>query len=94
MRKLPAALVALATAVNLVVLAVPASAAARRSFNADPKTVRAGQQVKVFGQGCRSRAFVHIFLTASRSTTTVPIARAGSSTTWRSPARSTRASTG
>lgn len=62
MRKLPAALVALATAVNLVVLAVPASAAGRRSFNADPKTVRAGQQTKVFGQGCHSRAFVHIYL--------------------------------
>jgi hypothetical protein len=62
MRKLPAALVALAAAVNLVVLAVPASAAARRSINADPKTVRAGQQLKVFGQGCRSRAFVRIYL--------------------------------
>jgi hypothetical protein len=62
MRRLPAALVALATAVNLVVLAVPASATGRRSFNADPKTVRAGQQLKVFGEGCRSRAFVHIYL--------------------------------
>jgi hypothetical protein len=62
MRRLPAALVALAAAVNLVVLAVPASAAGRRSFSADPKTVRAGQQLKVFGQGCRARAFVHIYL--------------------------------
>lgn len=62
MRRLPAALVALAAAVNLVVLAVPASAAGRRSLHADPKTVRAGQQLKVFGEGCRSRAFVHIYL--------------------------------
>jgi hypothetical protein len=62
MRRLPAALVTLAAAVNLVVLAVPASAAGRRSFSADPKTVRAGQQLKVFGQGCRARAFVHIYL--------------------------------
>jgi hypothetical protein len=62
MRKLPAALVALVTAANLVVLAVPASAAGRRSFSADPKTVRAGQQAKVFGQGCRSQAFVRIYL--------------------------------
>jgi hypothetical protein len=62
MRRLPAVLVALATAANLVVLTMPASAAGRRSINADPKTVRAGQQLKVFGEGCRSRAFVHIYL--------------------------------
>ena len=62
MRRLPAALVALATAATLVVLALPASAAGSRSFNAAPRTVRAGQQIKVWGKGCRSRAFVHIYL--------------------------------
>jgi hypothetical protein len=62
MRRVPAVLVALATAASLVVLALPASAAGSRSFNANPKTVRAGQQIKVWGKGCRSRAFVHIYL--------------------------------
>ena len=62
MRRVPAALVALATAATLVVLALPASAAGSRSFNAAPRTVRAGQQIKVWGKGCRSRAFVHIYL--------------------------------
>jgi hypothetical protein len=62
MRRMPAALVALTAAATLVVLALPASAAGARSISADPKTVRAGQQVKVFGKGCRSRAFVRIYL--------------------------------
>jgi hypothetical protein len=62
MRRVPAVLVALATAASLVVLALPASSAGSRSFKADPRTVRAGQQIRVFGKGCRSRAFVHIYL--------------------------------
>jgi hypothetical protein len=62
MRRVPAVLVALATAASLVVLALPASAAGSRSFNAAPRTVRAGQQIKVWGKGCRSRAVVHIYL--------------------------------
>jgi hypothetical protein len=55
MRRVPAALVALAFAATLVVLALPASAAGGRSFGVSPKTVRAGQQVKVFGKGCGPR---------------------------------------
>jgi len=62
MRRMQAALVALTAAATLVVLALPASAAGARSLGADPETVRAGQQVKVFGTGCRSRAFVRIYL--------------------------------
>jgi hypothetical protein len=62
MRRVPAALVALVTAAALVVLALPASAATSRSFGVSPTTVRAGQQVKVFGKGCRSKALVRIYL--------------------------------
>jgi hypothetical protein len=62
MRRIPAALVALTVAAALVVLAVPASAAGPRSFKAFSKTVRAGQQVKVLGKGCRAQGFVRIYL--------------------------------
>jgi hypothetical protein len=63
MRRVSAAVVAL-TAAALVLTAAPALAARSRSFNVNPKTVRAGQQVKVFGQGCDrgKRAFVRIYL--------------------------------
>jgi hypothetical protein len=61
MRRVSAAVVAL-TAAALVLTAAPALAERERSFNVSPRTVRAGQQVKAFGKGCNSRAFVHIYL--------------------------------
>ncbi len=64
MRRVSAAIVAL-TAAALVLTATPALARREsRSFNVNPKTVRAGQEVKVFGQGCDrgKRAFVRIYL--------------------------------
>jgi hypothetical protein len=63
MRRVSAAIVAL-TAAALVLTATPALAARSRSFNVNPKTVRAGQEVKVFGEGCDrgKRAFVRIYL--------------------------------
>ncbi len=63
MRRVTAAVVAL-TAAALVLTAAPALATRResRSFNVNPKTVRAGQEVKAFGKGCNSRAFVRIYL--------------------------------
>jgi hypothetical protein len=60
MRRFPAVLATLVAAA-LVLLAVPA-AAASGSFNVIPKTVRAGQTVKAYGNGCPSRAFVRIRL--------------------------------
>jgi hypothetical protein len=45
-----------------VVLALPASAAGARSVTISPTTVHAGQQVKVFGKGCGSRALVRLYL--------------------------------
>lgn len=60
--KLPAALVALASAATLVALALPASAAGARSFRVSAATVHAGQQVKAFGKGCGSQALVRIYL--------------------------------
>jgi hypothetical protein len=62
MRRIPTALVALTVAAALVVVALPASAAGPRSFKAFSRTVRAGQQVKVFGTGCRSQGLVRIYL--------------------------------
>jgi hypothetical protein len=62
MRRLPAAVAALTAATALVLLALPASAAGTRTFRIDPDTVRAGQQVKAYGKGCRSRGYVHIYL--------------------------------
>jgi hypothetical protein len=62
MRRLPAAVAALTAAAALVLLALPASAAGTRTFKVDPDTVRAGQQVKVYGKGCRSQAYVRIYL--------------------------------
>jgi hypothetical protein len=62
MRRLPAALVAL-TAATLALFASPASAAGGpRSFKTDADTVRAGQQIKVWGKGCRSQGYVRIYL--------------------------------
>jgi hypothetical protein len=63
MRRVSAAIVAL-TAAALILTATPALAARSRSFNVNPKTVRAGQEVKVFGEGCDrgKRAFVRIYL--------------------------------
>jgi hypothetical protein len=63
MRRLPAALVALTAAATLALLASPASAAGGpRSFKTDADTVRAGQQIKVWGKGCRSQGYVRIYL--------------------------------
>jgi hypothetical protein len=63
MRRLPPALVALTAAATLALLASPASAAGGpRSFKTDADTVRAGQQVKVWGKGCQSRGYVRIYL--------------------------------
>jgi hypothetical protein len=63
MRRLPAALVALTAAATLALLASPASAAGGpRSFDTDADTVRAGQQIKVWGKGCQSRGYVRIYL--------------------------------
>jgi hypothetical protein len=50
-----------AVAAALVLLPTPAGAA-KGSFNVTPKTVRAGQAVKAYGNGCPSRAFVRIRL--------------------------------
>jgi len=61
MRRVSAAVVAL-TAAALVLTAAPALAERERSFNVTPRTVRAGQEVKAFGKGCNSRAFVRIYL--------------------------------
>ena len=62
MRRLPAAVAAIA-ATTLVLLATPVSAApTRRGFDVSPELVRAGQEVKTFGTGCNSRAFVRIYL--------------------------------
>jgi hypothetical protein len=62
MRRVPAALVAATVAAALGVLALPASAASRRSFRAGSDSVRAGQRLKVFGTGCHARAFVRIYI--------------------------------
>jgi hypothetical protein len=62
MRRLPAVLVALTAVAALALLASPASAAGKRTFKVDPDTVRAGQTVKVYGKGCRSRGYVRIYL--------------------------------
>jgi hypothetical protein len=63
MRRLPAALVALTAAATLALLASPASAAGGpRSFKTYADTVRAGQQIKVWGKGCRSQGYVRIYL--------------------------------
>jgi hypothetical protein len=62
MRRLPAVFATLVIAA-LVLLAAPASAAPTpRSFNVTPELVRAGQQVKTYGTGCDSQAFVRIYL--------------------------------
>jgi hypothetical protein len=62
MRRLPAVIAAIA-ATTLVLLATPVSAApTRRSFDVSPELVRAGQEVKTFGTGCDSQAFVRIYL--------------------------------
>jgi hypothetical protein len=61
MRRLPAVIAALAAA-TLVLLATPVSAAPARSFDVSPELVRAGQEVKTFGTGCDSQAFVRIYL--------------------------------
>jgi hypothetical protein len=62
MRRLPAVLAALLAAA-LVLLAAPAWAApTSRSFDVTPELVRAGQEVKVFGTGCNSQAFVRIYI--------------------------------
>jgi hypothetical protein len=62
MRRLPAVLVALTAAAALALLASPVSAAGARTFKTDPDTVRAGQRIKVYGKGCRSRGYVRIYL--------------------------------
>jgi hypothetical protein len=62
MRRLPAVLAVLVAA-TLVLLVAPAWAApTRRSFDVSPELVRAGQEVKVYGTGCDSQAFVRIYL--------------------------------
>jgi hypothetical protein len=62
MRRLPAVLAVLLAAA-LVLLAAPAWAAPTpRSFNVTPELVRAGQEVKVYGTGCNSQAFVRIYI--------------------------------
>jgi hypothetical protein len=69
MRRLPAALVALTAAATLALLASPASAAGGpRSFTTDAGTVRAGQQIKVWGKGCRSQGYVRIYLNGRQIT--------------------------
>lgn len=69
MRRLPAALVALTAAATLALLASPASAAGGpRSFTTDADTVRAGQQIKVWGKGCRSQGYVRIYLNGKEIT--------------------------
>ena len=94
MRRLPAALVALTAAATLALLASPASAAGGpRSFKTDADTVRAGQQIKVWGKGCRSRGFVRIYLNG-REITNDRADRAGVFVhPWRSRSRPVRAST-
>ena len=89
MRRLPAALVALTAAATLALLASPASAAGGpRSFTTDADTVRAGQQIKVWGKGCRSQGYVHIYLESSAApASTSPHA------TWRPAIRSPSAAT-
>jgi hypothetical protein len=65
MRRVSTALVALTAATALVVAAAPALGAPpkkSRSFNVQPRTVRAGQEVKVWGKGCGRRAHVRIYL--------------------------------
>jgi hypothetical protein len=62
MRRLPAVLAAIAAAA-LVLFAAPAWAAPTPPyFNVSPELVRAGQQVKTYGTGCNSQAFVRIYL--------------------------------
>jgi hypothetical protein len=81
MRRLPAALVALTAAATVALLASPASAAGGpRSFTTDADTARAGQQIKLWGKGCRSRGMSASTWTARRSPTTRPTAQACSST--------------
>jgi hypothetical protein len=91
MRKLLAAFVALTADAALVVLGLPAAAAGPRSFTANSKTVRAGQQIKVSGKGCGSQPSSASISTTSRSTTTAPTGPASSSTTSRSRPRWTSA---
>jgi hypothetical protein len=62
MRRLPAVLVALTAAAALALLASLASAAGAQTCKTDPDTVRAGQTVKAYGKGCRSRGYVRIYL--------------------------------
>ena len=62
MRRLPA-VTAVLVAAALVLLAAPAWAApTSRSFDVSPELVRAGQEVKTYGTGCDSQAFVRIYL--------------------------------
>jgi hypothetical protein len=62
MRRLPAVITVLVAAA-LVLLAAPVWAApTSRSFNVSPELVRAGQEVKTYGTGCDSQAFVRIYL--------------------------------
>jgi hypothetical protein len=62
MRRLPAVVAVLVAAV-LVLFAAPAWAAPTPPyFNVSPELVRAGQQVKTYGTGCNSQAFVRIYL--------------------------------
>lgn len=62
MRRLPAVIAAIA-ATTLVLLAAPVSAAPTpRGFDVSPELVRAGQEVKTYGTGCDSQAFVRIYL--------------------------------
>ena len=60
MRKL-VVLVALTAAASVVLMGLPASAAGSR-FTAHSKSVRAGQRIKVSGNGCRSRTLVRFYL--------------------------------
>ena len=69
MRRLPAALVALTAAAALALLASPAIAAGGpRSFKTDAETVRSGQQIKVWGKGCRSKGYVRVYLNGKEIT--------------------------
>ena len=61
MRKLVVALVALTAAASVVLVGLPASAAGSR-FTAHSKSVRAGQRIKVSGNGCRSQTLVRFYL--------------------------------
>jgi hypothetical protein len=94
MRRTQHALVAFIAAAVLVALAAPAWAASSRSFSTGSKQVRAGQRLQLSAKGCRSRASVRIYLSGRRIESFDANSQGRFSSSSRSRARPTSATTG